>query len=199
MKRAIVFAVAVFGFVGAARADGEPVRIRGEIVSLAGNALVVHPKQGADVTLKLLDGWSAIAVTKAAMSDIKPGVFIGTASAPQADGSLRSLEVVVFPDSMRGFGEGHYPWDLGAKSMMTNATVGKAVAAVDGQTVDLTYKGGEQKITIPADVPVVALSPAATNDVKPGEMAFIPATKQSDGSIDAKFVLFGKDGVVPPM
>ena len=74
----------------------------------------------------------------------------------------------MFPENLRGFGEGHYPWDLGSKSMMTNATVANAVKGADGQTVTVTYKGGEKKIDIPDNVPVVALVPADKADITPG-------------------------------
>jgi hypothetical protein len=109
------------------------------------------------------------------------------------------VEVVVFPDSLRGTAEGHYAWDLGSSSMMTNATVANAVKAVDGQTVTVTYKGGQKKIDIPANVPVVALVPASKDDITPGAIVFVPAERQSDGSLHAGAVLFGKDGVIPPM
>ena len=143
--------------------------------------------------------FAALAVVKSSMADIKEGAFIGTATVTQPDSSLRSLEVVVFPDKMRGTGEGHYPWDLGSSSMMTNATVANAVKGVAGQTVTLTYRGVEKKIDIPANVPVVSLVPASKNEIKPGAIVFVPTQRQSDGSLQAAAVLFGKDGVVPPM
>jgi hypothetical protein len=133
---------------GPARADGEPARVRGTVASLEGTKLIVHAKDGKDVTITLADKFGAIAVVKASMADIKQGTFIGTATATQPDSTLRSVEVVVFPDNMRGTAEGHYPWDLPGSSMMTNATVSNAVKGVDGQTVTVTYKGGEKKIDI---------------------------------------------------
>jgi hypothetical protein len=133
------------------------------------------------------------------MADIKEGTFIGTATVTQPDSTLRSQEVVVFPDKMRGTGEGHYPWDLGPKSTMTNATVSNAVKGVEGQTVTVTYKGGEKKIDIPANVPVVALVPSTKEEIKPGAIVFVPTQRQPDGSLKGGAVLFGKDGVVPPM
>jgi hypothetical protein len=182
-----------------AYADGTPVRVRGSVVSLDGSKLVVHAKDGKDVTISLKDKYAALAVVKSSMADIKEGTFIGTATVAQPDGSLRALEVVVFPDSLRGFGEGHYPWDLGPSSMMTNATVANAVKGVDGQTVTVTYKGGEKKIDIPANVPIVALVPADKSDITPGAIVFVPTEKQADGTLVSGAVLFGKDGVIPPM
>jgi hypothetical protein len=168
-----------------AYADGTPVRVRGSVVSLDGSKLVVRAKDGKDVSVSLADNFAALAVVKSSMADIKEGTFIGTATVTQPDTTLRSVEVVVFPDSLRGTAEGHYPWDLGSSSMMTNATV--------------TYKGGEKKIDIPANVPVVTLVPASKDDITPGAIVFVPAERQADGSLHAGAVLFGKDGVIPPM
>jgi len=179
-------------------AEGTPVRVRGTVVSLDGSKLVVHAKDGKDVNVTLKDNY-AVLVVKSSMADIKENTFIGTATVAQPDGSLRSLEVVVFPDSLRGFAEGHYPWDLGSSSMMTNATVAQKVHAIDGETVSVTYKGGEKKITIPPNVPIVALVPADKSDIKPGAIVFVPTEKQADGTLLSGAILFGKDGVVPPM
>jgi hypothetical protein len=173
--------------------------VRGTVVSLDGSKLVVKAKDGNDVTVNLADNYAALAVVKSSMADIKEGTFIGTATVTQPDTTLKSVEVVVFPDKMRGSGEGHYPWDLGPSSMMTNATVANAVKGVNGQTVTLAYKGGEKKIEIPADVPVVALVPATKEEIKPGAIVFVPTQRQPDGALNGGAVLFGKDGLTPPM
>ena len=180
-------------------ADGTPSRVRGSVVSLDGSKLVVRAKDGKDISVSLADNFAALAVVKSSIADIKQGTFIGTATVTQPDSTLRSVEVVVFPDNLRGTAEGHYPWDLGPSSMMTNATVANAVKGVDGQTVTVTYKGGEKKIDIPANVPVVAVVPASKEDIKPGAVVFVPSVRQSDGSLTSGAVLFGKDGVIPPM
>lgn len=200
-RLALAFAMAlpVALFSASAFAEGTPVRVRGSVVSLDGSKLIVHDKDGKDVTVNLNDNFAALAVVKSSMADIKEGTFIGTATVTQPDSTLRSQEVVVFPDKMRGTGEGHYPWDLGKSSMMTNATVSNAVKGVEGQTVTVTYKGGEKKIDIPANVPVVALVPATKEEIKPGAIVFVPTQRQPDGSLKGGAVLFGKDGVVPPM
>ena len=113
-------------------ADGTPVRVRGTVVSLDGSKLVVRAKDGKDVSVSLADKFAALAVVKSSMADIKEGTFIGTATVTQPDTTLRSVEVVVFPDGLRGTAEGHYPWDLGSSSMMTNATVANAVTGAVG-------------------------------------------------------------------
>jgi len=188
-----------FGIVPGMAQKGDPVRVRGTVASIEGSTLVVHSREGADVSIHLADDWGAIGVVKASMSDIKPGVFVGAASLPQSDTSLRAIEVLVFPEALRGSGEGHYPWDLKPSSTMTNATVGNAVDGVDGRTVTLSYKGGEQKITIPADAPIVTFTEAAKTDIKAGAPVFVPTQRQADGTMTAGRVVVGKDGIVPPM
>jgi hypothetical protein len=193
-----VFTVSLGGVPGLAQ-SGNPVRVRGTVVSVDGSTLVVHSREGADVSIHLADNWSVTGVVKASMSDIKQGAFIGTASLPRPDGSLRALEVLVFPEAMRGSGEGHYPWDLKPTSMMTNATVGNVVDGVEGRTVTLSYKGGEKKVTIPVDAPIVTFADAAKTDVKAGAPVFVPTQRQPEGTLNANRVVVGKDGVAPPM
>jgi hypothetical protein len=199
--RPLYAALAALTILGAAPAGaaGDAVRVRGTLVSLDGSKLVVHGNDGKDVTITLKDDFATIAVVKSSIADIKQGAFIGTATTTQPDSTLKSVEVVVFPEAMRGVGEGHYPWDLGSHSMMTNATIASAVKGVDGQTVTVKYKGGEKQIAIPDNVPVVALAPTAKGDLAPGEVVFVPTEKQADGSLVGGAVVFGKDGVVPPM
>jgi hypothetical protein len=201
-RLALAFATALIPIAlvsASAFADGTPVRVRGSVVSLEGTKLVVHAKDGKDITVNLNENFAALAVVKSSIADIKEGTFIGTATVTQPDSTLRSMEVVVFPDKMRGTGEGHYPWDLGSNSMMTNATVSNAVKGVEGQTITVTYKGGEKKIDVPANVPVVTIVPATKEEIKPGAIVFVPTMRQADDSLTGGAVLFGKDGVIPPM
>jgi hypothetical protein len=176
----------------------ETVRVRGSVVAVDGSVLTVKSRQGADVAIKLPGDVHVLGVHKASISDIKPGVFIGTAAAPKG-GSSHALEVVIFPEALRGVGEGDRPWDLTPDSTMTNGTIGSAVEGVDGPTVTVAYKGGERKVTIGPDTPVVTLGPADASDIKPGTAIFITARKQENGGLTAGFVTVGKDGVVPPM
>lgn len=186
--------------VGSASAD-TPSRVRGTVVALDGATLTVKSRSGETVAIKLADNWAASSVIKASMADIKPGVFVGVASAPKEGDvdDLEALELVVFPEAMRGSNEGHYAWDLQPKSMMTNANVTSKVEGVKGQVLTLSYKGGDRKVTLPSDTPIVTFASATQADIKPGAAVFVPAQKKDDGSLQAGRVLVGKDGVVPPM
>ena len=141
--RGAIAAAALLGIAvppSAEAADG--VRVRGTIVGLEGSTLTVKTREGPNATLMLKPGWKVAGVAKASVEDIKPGDFVGIASLPTASGGDGAVEVLVFPPSMKGTGEGSYPWDLKPKSSMTNATVTSAVKGVEGRTLDLSYSGG---------------------------------------------------------
>jgi hypothetical protein len=189
-------------FAGAAFAQSpadRPERIRGEIVSFAGGTLKVHRRGGDTVTIELNDSSRLNAVKAIPLSDIKPGSFIGAAAMPGADGKLTAKEVVVFPEAARGTGEGHYAWDLGANSTMTNANVDTVVQSTSGRDLRLSYKGGSNTITVPTNVPVVTLIPAKRADLTTGKKVFVVATRETAGTYDGKVLVVEKDGVAPPM
>jgi hypothetical protein len=185
--------------ISAANAQ-DMVRVRGTIDRVEGPVYVVKARDGGELKVMLADNGGVTAIVKSALADIKPGSFVGVASMPQADGSLRALEVLIFPEAMRGVGEGHYAWDLRPQSMMTNANVEQTVTGVDGQTLSLKYKDGEKKVLVPADTPIVSFAPGDKGELKPGAKIFIAAAKkQPDGSLQAARIGYGKDGLTPPM
>jgi hypothetical protein len=176
-----------------------PTRLRGMITAFDGSVLSVKSREGEMLAIQLADNVGVSAVIKASLADIKPGVYIGTAAVPQPGGTQKALEVLIFPEAMRGAGEGHRAWDLMPESTMTNATIAETVESVDGQLMTLKYKEGEKKISIPKDAPIVTFAPATKADLKVGEGVFISAEKQADGSYTAARVTVGRDGVAPPM
>jgi hypothetical protein len=176
----------------------ETVRVRGTIERIDGGAYIVKARDGRSLRLTLAPNGSVAASVKSALSDIKPGSFIGVAALPLPDGSQRALEVHIFHESMRGSGEGHRPWDLQPKSTMTNATVDKVIAAVDGPTLTLKYKDGEKKVVVPPGTVIVTYLPGSVAELKPGATIFVPAAaKQPDGSLLAQRVMVGRD-IAPP-
>jgi hypothetical protein len=177
----------------------DTVRVRGTIENIDGPTYLIKARDGAELKVALADKAQIAAVVKASLTDIKPGLFVGVTAMPQADGSLSALEVHIFPEAMRGTGEGHYSWDLRPKSTMTNANVDQVVTAVDGQTLTLKFKDGEKRIFIPADTPIVAYVPGDNNDLKLGARVFIAAVKQPDGTLQGRAWRIGRDGVTPPM
>jgi Domain of unknown function (DUF5666) len=176
-----------------------PVRIRGTIESIEGSTYVVKNRDGAELKVTISENPQIAGIVKASLSDVKQGSFVGVTAMPQADGGQRALEVHIFPESMRGTGEGHYPWDLRPQSTMTNANVDERVTAVDGQTLTLKYKDGEKKIFVPTNTPIVAYVHGDKNDLKVGAKVFIIAVKQPDGTLQGRAWRVGRDGITPPM
>ena len=179
--------------------DGERTRVRGVIESLSGDRLVVRTREGGDATIALKAGWKVAGIRQASVEDIKPGDFVGVASLPKGSGPDGAIEVLIFPASMKGTGEGNRPWDAQPNSQMTNATVSNAVKSVDGHTITLTYQGKEKIITIADATPIVTLAPATKDDLKAGAGVIVTGEKAADGSISASQVAVGLNGITPPM
>ena len=180
-------------------ADGTPAHVRGTVQSLDGQTLVVTTRDGQTLTILLAKDVKVSAVAKVDLAAIKPGDFIGTAAVPGTDGRLHAQEVLVFPEAMRGAGEGHRGWDLTPDSTMTNATVAEVSEAAKGRRLRLDYKGGSQELEVAPDAPVVTLAPGDIGLVRPGTAVFVLAMKKADGTLEADRLVAGKDGVNPPM
>jgi hypothetical protein len=184
----------------AAAQQPQTVRVRGTIETVAGSVLTVKTRDGAAMTIKLADGAAVRTVIKKSLADVKQGSFVGITAMPQPDGTQKAVEIHIFPEALRGTGEGHRPWDLMPNSTMTNANIETAVEGVDGQTLVLKYKDGEKKFIVPANVEVVEFAPATLADLKPGEKIFVVAAKKlPDGTLEAPAVTVGSNGVSPPM
>jgi hypothetical protein len=189
----------LFGVAAIAQTTAPPTRIRGTIAGLEGQTLTIATREGPKVDVMLNDPLTVATVKKVDLASIAPGTYVGIATRNGANGEMQAIEVLVFPDSMRGVGEGNYPWDLEPGSMMTNGTVSGAVQATSGRELSLSFKGGSNKIVVPPDAPIVTFAPAERADLKPGAPVMFGATKNPDGKLAASRVTVGKDGVAPPM
>lgn len=199
-RRMLLATAAGLSLSGAAFAQtgGSPARLRGKVATVAGDTLELTLRNGSKASAVLPPNVRVVWLTEAQPGDIKEGSYVGTAAVPQADGTLKALEMQVFPPSMRGVGEGSREWDLGAGSSMTNGTVGSLVAT-SGRTITITYKGGEKKVFIPDDVPIVTYEPADRSALVPGANVLVNGTRAADGTVTAVSISVGKNGLVPPM
>jgi hypothetical protein len=181
-----------------ASAADDTVRIRGTIESVEGPVYVVKNRDGAELKLTVTDNPLFVAISPSTMADIKPGMFVGSAGMMQADGTQKAIEVHIFPESMRGTGEGHYDWDLKPQSKMTNANVEQTVAGVDGQILSVKYKDGEKKLLVTPETIVVTYVPGSKDDLKPGTRIFVSAAKkQPDGTVQTPRITYGRNGAGP--
>ena len=199
MSKAIRMALAGAIIAVSCAATAQTLRVRGTIEKADGNLLLLKASDGAQLKLTLTDDARIVAVVKASMADIKEGTFLGSAAMPQPDGSQKALEVHIFPEQMRGTGEGHRPYAPVPNSTMTNgSTAGMTVSGVDGSTILVKYKDGEKKIVVPAGVPIVRYEIGGKGDLKTGaKFTVLAATKKPDGTLEANRINVGRDGVEP--
>jgi hypothetical protein len=199
MAGASVLALLIAVSMAAAQAPAK-LRVRGAIESVDGQILSVKARDGTMLKVKLADGAPIRTVVRQTLDDVRKGSFVGITAMPQPDGTQKAVEIHIFPESMRGTGEGHQPWDLMPGSTMTNAAVDSEVATSDGKQLILKYPQGEKKFVVPGNVIVVAFAPATSADLKPGEKIFVVgATKDPDDTLEAPNITVGRDGVDPPM
>ena len=192
-------AVVALSTLAAAQQSPIPTRVRGTIEAVDGDVIVVKSRSGEDVKLRMTGDIRIIGIIKIALSDIKEGSFIGTTTVPGPDGTPSAVEVHVFPEAMRGTGEGSRPYDLKPNSTMTNATVATSVVGNDGHTLLIKYKDGEKKVVVPTETPVVTYVPADKSDLKPGAKVIAFMKQLQDGSFETNRISVGRDGLTPPM
>lgn len=186
-------------FAAGGQAQTPQTRIRGTVERLEGQSLTVKTSEGMTTTIALVPSYSVGAVVKASMADIKKGSFIGVGARPQAGGGLTAVQVFIFPEAMRGTGEGHRPWAVLPDSTMTNATVAETVSRVDGSSVTLTYPGGEQTIAITPEANIIMAAPAQAADLVTGAQVALTASRQADGSLSSNRVTIARAGAQLPL
>src|SRR5450631_2283615 len=196
---AAIAVVAASALSAIAQQSPTPSRVRGTIEAVDGDVLAVKSRSGEDVKLHMTGDIRLVGITRVSLADIKVGSFIGTTTVPGPDGIPTAVEVHVFPEDMRGTGEGSRPYDLRPNSTMTNATVAESVVGNDGHTLLVKYKDGEKKVLVSPDTAVVTYVPADKSELKAGAKIIAFFKKLPDGSFEANRVSLGLNGLTPPM
>jgi hypothetical protein len=196
MLAALIFAAAS---AAATAQNPQPVRVRGAVEKLDHSVMTVKSRDGSHLSIKLADDYKVAGVARARLADIAAGKFIGAATLGERNGALIALEVHIFPEAMRGTAEGHYDWDLKPGSKMTNANIADIKSVGKDRMLTVQYKGGEQKVLVPANARIVTFAPADRAELKKGVHIFCVAQRQPDGSLTAARVNVGLKGITPPM
>ena len=176
-----------------------PTRIRGTIEAAMPGKLSVKTRDGESVDIKLNEPLTVLTVKPVDLATIDTNTYVGIATRTGPGGTMQAIEVLVFPEAMRGAGEGSYPWDLEPGSTMTNGAVSGSVKASSALQLTVAYKDGSKVIQVAPGAPVVTFAPAQVSDLKPGAPVFLGAAKAADGSLGAGRVVVGTNGVAPPM
>ena len=171
----------------------QTVRVRGTLERLDSDILTVKSREGTELKIKIADNARISVAVKVPLSDVKVNSYIAVTAMPQPDGSQRAIEVMIFPEALRGTGEGHRPFDSRPQSTMTNATVAQTVAGVDGQVLNVKYKDEEKKIIVPPDAAIITTRPGDKSELKPGVKIYIPAAQRlPDGTLQASNITIGR-------
>ncbi len=146
----------------------------------------------------MTDDYMLVVYRRIAASDLAPGDFLSIPSVPGADGSKIALSINVFPEDMRGFGEGERPWDMTADSLMTNATIGTVAGSTDGNTLNVTYDGVAEQVIVPDATPITRFAPDAERRLQVGDKAIVFSTVDN-GTVTGNFAGVSEDGSLPPV
>lgn len=174
-------------------------RVRGMIESINGDLLIVRGRDGRNATMKLTAAATVTGVQKISLSDIQPGVYIGVTSVADAQGNQKATEIHLFPDALRGAGEGTQPWDTAPNSSMTNGGLDKMVESNDGRTLTVKYRGGERQVVVGPETAVVKLVPGKRSDLREGAQIVASGARNADGAMEISRVSVGLEGITPPM
>jgi hypothetical protein len=196
---AAIAVVAASALSAIAQQSPTPSRVRGTIEGVDGDVVAVKSRSGEDVKLHMTGDIRFVGIIRISLADIKVGSFIGTTTVPGPDGAPTAVEVHVFPEAMRGTGEGSRPYDLRPNSTMTNATVAESVVGNDGRTLLVKYKDGEKKVVVSPETPVVTYVTADKSDLKVGAKVIAFMKQLPDGSFETNRISVGRDGLTPPM
>jgi len=198
-RRTVLAALALAAFAPAVSLAQQPrtVRLRGTIEALSDSRLTLKERSGQRMELALSPTYTVTEVFPIKMEDIKPGSFVGVGGLPLPDGSQRAIAVLLFPEAMRGTGEGHYPFDFLPQSTMTNATAAEVAAIPNGQRLELKYKDGAKTIVVPPDAPIVSLRPGERSMVVVGAPVAV-TVQEVNGQSTVVRVNAGRNGFAPP-
>lgn len=196
---AIVILLAAAPAVAADAKPGPSARLRGTIEQVSDAAVTILTRDGKHQTVAIAPTTRISALRELTVGDVKAGDYIGTAAIKEGNGHIRALEVLVFPEALRGVGEGQHPWDQGADSSMTNATVANVVVNPDGRTLQLKYKDGEAALDVPPGAPIVTPIPGDRSLLVAGKAVVAFVRQGTDGAWTAANLTVEKDGVKPPM
>lgn len=177
----------------------QSVRLRGTVEAVDGSAITMTTTTGETATATMNDDYSVLVYRTIDVSDLGPGDFLSIPSIPGAEGAKIALSINVFPEAMRGTGEGERPWDMREGSQMTNATIGTVEAASDSNILNVTYEDVSEQVVVPDGTPITRFAPEEGRVLQPGDSAIIFATSQDDGTLTGAFAGVSVDGTLPPV
>jgi Domain of unknown function (DUF5666) len=168
--------------------NGPPAQpVAGVVASIDGQTLTVKAADGKTVTVKLADNAVVTRNKKVDFSAIKAGDFIASAAVQQQDGKIHAQELRIFPEALRGLGEGHHPMAQ-PNQTMTNATVAEITGTSSGGVLHTKYPGGTTDIVVDPTTPITEIVAVDRSELKPGASISARAIPTADGTLTARAV-----------
>lgn len=172
--------------------------LRGTVSVVDGDQVTLETKDGETVSVSMTPDYMLIVYDSITVADLKPGDFLSIPALPGTDGSITALSINVFPEAMRGLGEGRSVWDSSEGSTMVNATIGTVTATDGGTDVTVSYKDTEQDVVVPEGTPITRIVPTPTRRLVEGDQAFV-AVREDGGTVQGAFAGIMADGSMPAM
>ncbi|ELX12813.1 hypothetical protein Jab_1c14280 [Janthinobacterium sp. HH01] len=200
MKRiSTLIVIATLAVTASSFAADRPVHLRGEVTAVGAGDFVVTDRKGAKTTVKLPEQAQVLDVSRSSQAAIQESSYLGIAAAPAPGGKVRAMGVMVFPEAARGLNEGHFPWDLGDRGTMTNATVAKVVKKASATELEMRFGGKAQQVVLDKDTVYGQFVPGKRELIVVGAKVLVIGASAADGATAANAVLVGRDGFLPPI
>lgn len=198
MLKVLIAGAAIFTATAGFAAD-RPVHLRGEVTAVTAADMTITDRKGVKTTVKLPDQAQVLDVSRTSADAIKENSYLGVAAAPAPEGKVRAMGVMVFPEPARGMNEGHFPWDMGDRSTMTNATVAKVTKKASATELEMRFGGKSQQVVLDKATVYGQFVPGKRELIVVGAKVLVIAAPAADGTLGAAAVMVGRDGFLPPI
>lgn len=198
MLKVLIAGAAIFTATAGFAAD-RPVHLRGEVTAVTAADMTITDRKGVKTTVKLPDQAQVLDVSRTSADAIKENSYLGVAAAPAPEGKVRAMGVMVFPEPARGMNEGHFPWDMGDRSTMTNATVAKVTKKASATELEMRFGGKTQQVVLDKSTVYGQFVPGKRELIVVGAKVLVIAAPAADGTLGAAAVMVGRDGFLPPI
>ena len=198
MLKVLIAGAAILTATAGFAAD-RPVHLRGEVSAVTAADMTITDRKGVKTTVKLPEQAQVLDVSRTSVDAIKENSYLGVAAAPAPEGKVRAMGVMVFPEPARGLNEGHFPWDMGDRSTMTNATVAKVTKKASATELEMRFGGKTQQVVLDQATVYGQFVPGKRELIVVGAKVLVIAAPGADGSLGAAAVMVGRDGFLPPI
>jgi hypothetical protein len=188
------------------------ILVRGTVTSASPKKIMIKTKDTTQ-TITLTDSLRIYAPSPGNVADVKNTSFIGVTTQKQADKSDQATEIHIFPEELRGLGEGSFMMDTtmgtsnrmtnGAASRMTNGTASRmtngaasrmtngSVQKANESSLVIQYQGKSRTVQVPANTTVTTYK-ATNQKLSAGDKVVALAKKDAKGNYSSDKILIAR-------